>query len=171
MSEFVEVKLTGDMELDLSRFEQKVKDLVLFSGVAAMAKVIYDEAHARVPVSTEGHWFYGTSFKAQTGRKFRDGTARSDWAGGTKYWFEPGTLKSSIYRVYSPEKSNEERKTYRISWNKKEAPYGSMVEFGTSRAPAHPFMRPAFGHINAAIAAGQNRMRQRLADGVVEVAP
>lgn len=136
MANFVQAKLNGDMELDLSRFEQKVKDVVLFSGVAAMAKAQYDEVKANAAKNKK-----------------------------------TGLLGDSVYRVYSPEKSNDSQKTYRISWNKKKAPHGHLIEFGTSRAPAYPFVRPAFDHIREAIKAGQDRMKQRLADGVVEVAP
>jgi HK97 gp10 family phage protein len=106
---------------------------VLFSGVAAMAKVTYDE----VRLNTEKNK-------------------------------KTGLLQSAIYRVYSPEKSTDDQKTYRVSWNKKKAPHGHLIEFGTSRAPAFPFVRPAFDHIQAAIDAGRARMAQRLADGVVE---
>lgn len=155
MSELVEVKLTGDMELDLSRFEQKVKDIVLFSGVAAMAKSQYDSVRAACPVSDHAHFFYGTSSKKT----------------GQRYYFASGNLKAAIYRVYSPERSDSNKKTYRISWNHQKAPYGFMVEFGTSKAPAHPFVRPAFDNIREAIRVGQKRMKERLADGVVEVAP
>lgn len=142
----VNTQLTGDISGALDKFAKDIREQVLFSGVAAMAKVIYDEARAKAPVSTEGHWFHGTSFKIN----------------GTKYWFEPGSLKAAIYRVYSPEKSNDESKLYRISWNEKKAPYGFMVEFGTSRAPAHPFMRPAFDRVNDAIQAGKARMAERI---------
>lgn len=154
MANFVQAKLKGNMDLDLSRFEQKVKDVVLFSGVAAMAKSQYDSVRDACPVSDHAHFFYGTSSKKT----------------GQRYYFASGNLKAAIYRVYSPERSDANKKTYRISWNHQKAPYGFMVEFGTSRAPAHPFVRPAFDHIREAIAAGQNRMKQRLADGVVEVA-
>jgi hypothetical protein len=37
-----------------------------------------------------------------------------------------------------------------------------MVEFGTARAPAHPFIRPAFSLIHEALEAGKQRMAQRL---------
>jgi HK97 gp10 family phage protein len=73
-----------------------------------------------------------------------------------------GNLSESIYRVYSPEKSGEARKTYRISWNKTKAPHGHLIEFGTSRAPAHPFIRPAFDHIKEAMAAGMERMAKEM---------
>lgn len=95
----------------------------------AGAQVIYD--HARLNLqdnsSTKGHWFHGTSFKKT----------------GQKYWMPAGNLRDSIYQVYSKDNSDESKSTYHISWNASKAPYGFMVEFGTSRAGAHPFMGPA----------------------------
>ena len=55
-----------------------------------------------------------------------------------------GLLASSIYQVYSKDHSDAEHATYHISWNAKKAPHGHLVEYGTSRAPASPFVRPAF---------------------------
>jgi HK97 gp10 family phage protein len=77
---------------------------------------------------------------------------------------QTGKLSDAIYWVHSPEKSSDTQKTYRISWNKTKAPHGHLIEFGTSRAPAHPFLRPAFSKINEAIAAGKVRMAQRLTE-------
>ena len=77
-----------------------------------------------------------------------------------------GNLDASIYRAYSPEKSSLTTKVYRISWNRSKAPHGGLIEFGTSRAPAHPFLRPAFDQIEAAIKAGNARMKQRLETGL-----
>jgi HK97 gp10 family phage protein len=151
----VNTKLSGDLTADLEKFEKKVKESVLFSGVAAMAKSQYDQIKEGVkpfPISEHDHYFYGTSFKKT----------------GQRYFFKSGNLKAAIYRVYAAERSSEDSKTYRISWNDKKAPYGFMVEYGTSSAPAHPFIRPAFAYIQAAIDAGKARMAQRLADGVVE---
>ena len=49
--------------------------------------------------------------------------------------------------------------TYHIAWNHQKAPYGFMVEFGTSRAPAHPFLRPAYTAVaTAALRAVRDRM-------------
>lgn len=75
---------------------------------------------------------------------------------------DTGLLKSAVYQVHSPEKSTEDLKTYRVSYNKRKAPHGHLVEFGTSRAPAHPFLRPAFDKIGNAIKAGKERMAQRI---------
>jgi HK97 gp10 family phage protein len=137
----VDTKLSGDLAGDLQKFEKKLKESVLFSGVAAMAKVTYDEVKANAAGANDGPHI------------------------------KTGTLYSAIYRVYSPEKSTDDQKTYRVSWNHKKAPHGHIIEFGSSRAPAFPFVRPAFDHIQAAIDAGRARMAQRLADGVVEAPP
>lgn len=123
----VETKLSGDLSGDLDKFTKDVRDKVLFSGVAAMASVIYEAARTN----------------AEANKK-------------------TGLLQGSIYRVYSPEKSTAESKMYRISWNKRTAPHGHLIEFGTSRAPAYPFMRPAFDRINEAIAAGKARMAESI---------
>lgn len=73
-----------------------------------------------------------------------------------------GNLSAAIYWAYSPERSTEGKKTYRISWNARKAPHGHLIEFGTSRAPAHPFVRPAFGKVHEAIEKGLARMSQRM---------
>lgn len=86
----------------------------------AGAQVLYDEARLRCPV-------------AEQPRKLKGGRLS-----------QPGQLKRSIYQVYSKDHSGADHATYHISWNARTAPHGHLVEFGTSRAPAHPFLRPAF---------------------------
>lgn len=101
-------------------------------GAKAGAAVYYDAVQASAPVSGKGHWFHGTSFRAKTGRKFRDGTPRADRAGGTKYWFESGSLKGAIYQVYRKE-ATLNNPTYQIAWNHRQVPYGFMVVGGTKK--------------------------------------
>ncbi len=55
-----------------------------------------------------------------------------------------GTLKSSIYQVFSKDNSTDDKAVYQVSWNHRKAPHGHLIEFGTSRDPAYPFIRPAF---------------------------
>jgi len=76
-----------------------------------------------------------------------------------------GTLYDAIYQVHVPELSDATKQTYRISWNRSKAPHGHLIEFGTSRAPAYPFIRPAFDHMDEAIRAGMTRMAERFAEG------
>lgn len=119
---------TGDIDAALDRLAAKVKSNVVTASSAAAAKEFYLEAKLRAPESDHGHWFHGTQYKVD----------------GTKYWFESGTLRDSIYRVLSKDNTWDGHTTYHVAWNHRKAPYGFMVEFGTSKAPAHPFLRPAF---------------------------
>jgi HK97 gp10 family phage protein len=94
---------------------------------------LYVEALLRCPVSAEAHVFYGTD-SVKT---------------GVTWTFQPGNLRDSIYQAFSKDQSVEfkdgySKATYHVSWNHQDAPYGFMVEFGTSRAAAHPFLRPAY---------------------------
>lgn len=99
----------------------------------AGAQTLYTEALLRCPVSAEDHVFYG----------------RDSVKTGVTYTFQPGNLRNSIYQAFSKDNSVEapdgySKATYHISWNHQDAPYGFMVEFGTSRAAPHPFLRPAY---------------------------
>lgn len=129
----VSTKLSGNLQASLGTFSKRVSDDVIFSGAAAMARVIYDEVKRNVAPPRMG--------------------------------IKTGNLSSSIYRVYSPERSPNGVKAYKVSWNKRTAPHGHLLEFGTSRAPAKPFIRPAFDRVDEAIKAGNERMRQRLLEG------
>lgn len=86
----------------------------------AGVQIIYDRALILVPESKAAHKFYGTN--AVYGP------------------YSPGNLRDSIYQVFSKDKSFRDVSTYHVSWNASKAPYGAMVEFGTSHAPAHSFI-------------------------------
>lgn len=89
----------------------------------AGAQVIYDAARLNAPISDESHFFY---------------------IRGKKYGpFAPGTLRDSIYQVFSKSESSDTKATYQVSWNYLKAPYAFMVELGTSRAPARSFLGKA----------------------------
>lgn len=154
MSDKLSVKFeSANVQAALASLSSGVADLVRPVAQAG-AQVLYDEVKARVPVSAKGHWFHGTSFAKY----------------GTKYWFDRGTLKASIYQVYSKDNSGPTRAVYHVSWNHKAAPYGFMVENGTSRAPANPFLRPAFDAgqqqaVDAANAKMEEGVKQLLAGG------
>lgn len=155
MSDTLSVKFdSAKVQAALGSLSAGVGDLVRPVAQAG-AQVLYDEAKARAPVSAKGHWFHGTSFAKY----------------GTKYWFDRGALKASIYQVYSKDNSGPTKATYHISWNHKTAPYGFMVENGTSRAPAHAFLRPAFDAkqqeaVNAANARMEQGVNKLLAGGI-----
>jgi hypothetical protein len=142
----LEFKLSGDVAASIDKFEARIKQQALLSGAAAMARVVYAEVKQRAPTLGKPHWFYGTH---------------------ARYLLPVDALKNAIYRVYAFDKSDDARKVYKLSWNHKKAPHGFMVEYGTSTAPAHPFLRPGFdASIKQAIEAGNDRIRERLAEGV-----
>lgn len=144
------INLAGldELRAKLRAYGEAVKDEVAIEGAAGMARVIYDEVLINVPISNKPHYFHGSMFKKN----------------GTKYLFNPGNLRDAIYRAYSPEKSSDTLKMYRVSWNYTKAPYGYMVEFGTARAPATPFIRPSLSRLDDAIAAGKVRMAIKLTE-------
>jgi HK97 gp10 family phage protein len=142
----IDLSQLGQLSQKLKEFGEAVRDQVALEGVAAMAKVVYDDARTRAPISEAAHFFYGRDSKKT----------------GVRYLFTPGNLQRAIYRAYSPEQSGPTKQMYRISWNHRKAPYGHMVEFGTSRAPAHPFLRPSLAVVPQAIEAGKARMGQAL---------
>ncbi len=89
----------------------------------AGAQIIYERARLEAPVSADSHFFY---------------------IRGKKYGpYAPGTLRDSIYQVFSKDNSFKDVSTYHISFNKSEAPYGFVVHNGTSRTSAHPFISKA----------------------------
>lgn len=89
----------------------------------AGAQIIYERARLEAPVSADSHYFY------IRGRKYGP--------------YAPGTLRDSIYQVFSKDNSFKDVSTYHISFNKSEAPYGFIVHNGTSRTAAHPFIAKA----------------------------
>lgn len=89
----------------------------------AGAQIIYERARINAPVSADSHFFY------IRGRKYGP--------------YAPGTLRDSIYQVFSKDNSFKDVSTYHISFNKSEAPYGFIVHNGTSRTAAHPFISKA----------------------------
>lgn len=102
----------------------------------AGAQVFYNEVRQRAPVSDKPH---STKDKKQT--------------------YQPGNLRAAIYQAYMDKESGQERASYRVSWNKRDAFYARFVEFGTSKMPARPFLRPAFDAVqNKALQAVNARM-------------
>ena len=112
----------------------------------AGAQIIYDAARLNAPVSKKPHKFYGTH----------------------KVYgpYAPGNLRDSIYQVYSKSNSYKDVSTYHISWNADKAPYGAMVEFGTSKAPARSFIGKAVTETRAQVRqAIKERYLQEVSNG------
>lgn len=55
-----------------------------------------------------------------------------------------GALRDAIYQAFADKESGYFRATYRISYNKKKAWYGRLLENGTSNMKARPFLRPSY---------------------------
>jgi HK97 gp10 family phage protein len=108
------------------------------------AQILYDYVRRNAPVSEHAHMFYGTH--AVYGP------------------YKPGSLRDAIYQVFSNDNSGQSKATYHVSWNHKKVPYGFMVEFGTSKAPAHPFVRPAQALFPAAADAVEMELMKRVGE-------
>jgi HK97 gp10 family phage protein len=126
----LDTKLSGDFTSGLDKLEAKVRGEVLLSGVAAMAKVIYDEVLSNTSPPRMGR--------------------------------VTGTLHDSVYRAFSPERSTQETKIYHVSVNKRKAPHWHLLEYGTSRMSARPYLRPALSRMGDAVDAGMKRLKDRL---------
>lgn len=88
------------------------------------AQILYERARAEAPRSGAAHNFH------IEGRVYGP--------------FSPGTLRDSIYQVFSKSHSAYGKATYHISFNHTKAPYGFMVLRGTSRLPANDFIGRAY---------------------------
>lgn len=122
----------------------------------AGAEIMYQRAkqHALALRSDKEHYFQGTaSKKAPKGSKknFRYGP------------YQPGNLAAAVYQVFAKTRSFKDVSTYEVSWNKDKAPYGFMVELGTSHSDAHSFIGRAVVETRAEVRAA---MKQRYIEEV-----
>lgn len=119
------IKVSSNFDAMLARLDKMAADTAKASRVSAKAgaDVLYKEVLARVPVSDRAH---STKGKKQT--------------------YQPGNLRRAIYRAFMDKDSNRTHASYRISWNRSKAFYGLFVEneFGSSKRPATPFLRPSY---------------------------
>jgi HK97 gp10 family phage protein len=135
--------------MNVTKFKEELKATAAMLNQAtrpaaqAGAQVIYDRALDLVPVSEAAHKFYGEN----------------------KVYgpYSPGTLRDAIYQAFSEDNSYRDVSVYHISWNKDKAPYGFMVEFGTSKAPAHSFINRAIVETRPQVKAA---MKQRYLEEV-----
>jgi len=140
----------GNIAKSLSRFEKSISTEILISGVAAGARIIYNEVKANAAK--------------------HEGTIRPKppFTKGTKP-AEP--LNESIYRTLSKERSVNGVQVYHVGVNRQKAPHGMFLEFGTSKQPARPFIRPALPKLNIATKEAQkkisSKVREKLAKGIV----
>lgn len=142
----IETKFSGDLDSELDKFEARIKGAIILSGVAAAANVIYERVKANAPISERAHFFKGQN--------------------QTYGPYQPGSLQRAIYRAYAKERSSDGHQVYVVRWRTQKppigVPYGFMVEYGTSKISANPFMRRALSQMPTAIKAGMTRMSERM---------
>lgn len=130
------------LDAALDRLNEGAKEQVRPAAQAG-SQVLYEEVEQRAPQSPPGTAHIFTS----RGKK---GAKRN------QYLYYSGDLKRSVYQAFSEQNSGDGRATYHIAWAKNESrsgravPYGYMVEYGTSKTPAQPFLRPSFDAKSAA---------------------
>lgn len=141
-----------NVEFDTRGLEDLLKELgdaadeALRPAAQAGAQILYDVARRNAPVSDAPHMFHGTH--------------------GIYGPYRPGNLRDAIYQVYSRDNSGPHRAQYQVSFNFDKVPYGFMVEYGTSKAAARPFMRPAKALYPAAADAMENEVLRRINERV-----
>ena len=111
----------------------------------AGAQIVYERAKQLAPVSKAAHMFQ------IEGRVYGP--------------FKPGTLRDSIYQAFSKDNSYKDVSVYHVSWNASKAPYGAMVEVGTSRAPAQSFIARAVAETRAQV---RHAIKQRYIEEVTK---
>lgn len=111
-----EITGLGELTRRLRELPQQVQEKTLKAAVSAGAEVIRAEAQLRAP-----------RFVGKVGKRHPP----------------PGTLKASIYKAALPEECTATREVWKVDVRRK-AYYAHMVEFGTVKMSARPFMRPAF---------------------------
>lgn len=137
------------VKVDITKFKEQLNalkevfDNATRPAAQAGAQIVYERARQLAPVSDSAHMF-----KIE---------------GRTYGPYQPGNLRDSIYQVFSRDNSFTDVSVYHVSWNADKAPYGGMVEMGTSRAPAHSFIGRAVIETRAAVRAA---IKQRYIDEV-----
>lgn len=137
------------IKMDVGKFKEELKatadrlNKATRPAAQAGAQIIYDRARQLAPVSKAAHMF------SIEGRTYGP--------------YSPGNLRDSIYQAFSKDNSFKDVSTYHVSWNADKAPYGAMVEFGTSKSPAHSFIRAAIIETRSQVRAA---MKQRYIEEV-----
>ena len=142
----------------LQELPKRIGRNVLRGAIGAGAAVIRKEAQARAPVYT------GSVAKGHP---------------------PPGTLRRSIYQTQVRELSSDTRQVFRVGVRKgkqfrkqgkkgnlsQDAFYAHMVEFGTVKMTARPFLRPAFeARKSAAVEAIRAYLARRIPEEAAKLA-
>lgn len=129
--------MSGRINMNVRRFREQLQataeqlNQATRPAAQAGAQAIYDRARQLAPVSERAHMFHGTN--AVYGP------------------YAPGNLRNAIYQAFSKDNSYRDVSTYHISWNADKAPYGGMVEFGTSHSAAESFIGRAVAETRSTV--------------------
>lgn len=120
MSELVvKVDGLGEIKAKLEDLREEFRDKALHRGVAAAARLVRNAARARVPVRT------GLLRNALRYGKDRQASL-------------PGKAVYNVFvspKIQGPPRGKKQKRSWAFYWR--------FVEFGTSKMPARPFLRPA----------------------------
>lgn len=150
------------VKVDIAKFKEQLNalkevfDNATRPAAQAGAQIIYDRARqiASGLVSDREHYFYGEAAK-----RLPIGEKKAAAYGP----YKPGTLRDSIYQVFSEDNSFRDVSVYHVSWNATKAPYGGMVEAGTLTADAHSFIHSAYVETREQVKAA---IKQRFIDEI-----
>lgn len=158
MAELTNVDGLRELQVALKQLPQNIGRNVLRGAVSAGATVVRNEAKQRARVYTG---------KVSAGHP------------------PPGTLKRSIYQKQKRELSSAVQQTFIVGIRKgkkyrnqgkkgnmsMDAFYASMVEFGTSKMAARPYLRPAFeAKKEQAVSAIKAYLEKRIPEEAAKVA-
>lgn len=153
-----DIKLTGDLTSGLDALEARVKGEVLISGVAAMARVIYDEVKTNVQPPRIG---------AKTG----------NLAAGVYRYFASQRSTEYVKKYFVGVNHKKAPHWHLIEyghWQTHQVAQLDSGEWVTFKnrplatpkwIPPRPFIRPAADHLPRAIEAGKERMRVVMEQG------
>lgn len=122
--------MTITASIDLTAINAKLDKITAAAAAAtrpaaqAGAQVLYEEVRQRASTAAGG-------------------TEKHSSPGNAPF-VQSGTLRDAIYQAYADDESGDARSVYRVSWNKRKAPHGGLLERGTSRMAARPFLRPGY---------------------------
>lgn len=142
MADAFSMRLVGDIGASLRGYAEEIRTQALRPAAYAMANVFYSEMRLRAPIYT------GPIYTNP-----KTGIPRT----------RPGQLRDAIYHWHDDKKSSADRQIYAIGPNKKKAPHWHLVEYGTVKMAARPYVRPTFDGLAAwAVDTGRAHLAEKL---------
>lgn len=161
MASFVQAKLTGDMLSGLDKLVAAAGESALRATGVAGARVFQEEAIRRVPVDT------GTikrNIIIKRAEEKSSGAEKQTYLVTVRTGKHGNEGDAYYWRFVEGGHKIVPRKPENVTWKvHREA---MALEYGSSRVPAKPFIRPAFESMKrAAVEAMKARLREKLKEG------